>query len=1562
MSPQSTPSKRPQACERCWKRKQKCDRLLPTCSACTEASASCIPRQFRVEHSAEDSGLSHAALPGYVDSLKQTLQALERLTLRKRRRAAPEDPGQDATLSAPPESHHGLDSSVQAAMGEIGFLSRSAMAEPRDDSGGFPRQLSTSQMLQAILSLSGASPSNSRSTDEESSQWNMLALKDPLQALSKQAVSPFVRQFLSHVGLFYLHFDGKELEEQYEAFFSSERPASGDELDSARCNCDLSVHLAIAIGMLLSPQSNRVEVVAQGLHSAAIKLLPRILQAGNCVSLIHALLLLIVYSILSPTGGSCWHLLGLAMKKCVAFRLHRVPELESALSGEESIKKMYLFWSLYIMDRTLCTVMDRPFGIQDEDISIPGPEEPAPKDPVELAFEYHLVMYAKLTSSIRDDENRCPLFHYRNICFWRDIPRELRTYLDSNEVARNHLERLACRALILILPLQIAASYKNPIPDSHTLEIEHDVRTSCEQIIDQLYSALDQPSSLNAFVDGYDIFAAGMAIVCSSNLSTSDRIQTDANIINKCIALLTALGERFSGVRVFRKVLLAVSDMGLGTRPEDVATTSTTPLSSSDKRTVYLLDTLHPDAVEHAKTLWKVVLPGDKELNNWREHASAVVIRSSYVTADDIARAPNLIAIGKHGVGIDKIDQAACSKRGIKILNTPGANARDVAELVVALTMTVARSIRSITTRQLTAPVPKETCTGLTLHNKTIGVIGMGNIGRTVAEIFHGGFAAKLIAFDVFMPDNAWPHLPHRRARSIQEILEEADVITLHIPLTEETRDLISYKELRQMKQDAIIINAARGGIVNEDDLARVLSEGHLWGAGLDCHEQEPPSVEKYGKLWENLNVVSTPHIGAATNTAQRASSMAAVDNLYNYLRMPLYILYVPLHTIRDKQGLSILSSKAAISQILASFWSRDYPRLGHTFLIHDKHRTETRMADQDISLFIDCEPICCGETIYESRWVCEACLPLIVGAFEPLKIAASQKRASPFGSPSHRTTSFTSFSADTRRIRPYGISTMYRLPSRVTIGPSRKMSDGGEAEPPRHSCLIMGLIADTRKAFREAPKGIFNAYVFSVTWIFALAGVAKGFDEDEYAGTKGWIVSIATAGAVFGCLGSLPISDRVGRRWTLRLGTLVYIAGVLGQGLCGGNLGRLYASRIITGMGIGVTTIVPPIYISEIAPKAIRGLLTLQYAACQQLGVVLGFFINYGMTKKYAGSDTQWMLPTLLQLLPAALWGIGTFVCPESPRWLLSVGRREQSAANLSKLRNLPVEHPVVVAELDGMDAQILHEHESVASASQWQLLKETLIPIQNRRRFFLLLMATFFSQWSGANAITQYSPTIFGYLGIVGDEATFLATGIYGVVKFVSTLLFAVLIVDFFGRRRSLITGISLQILTLAFVGAYLGATKDMTTNDIKASPNAERASTAAIVAIYLHAVAWSIGWFSIPYLIGPEIFPTRIRSLNMSISMALHWAFYFGCSKAMPSLLAATHRWGPFSSSAPSVLSDTTGRSLEALDKLFERPWYTMYNVAYASKDDLQIESSGKGLAKEKDQERAEHLESA
>jgi phosphoglycerate dehydrogenase-like enzyme len=303
-----------------------------------------------------------------------------------------------------------------------------------------------------------------------------------------------------------------------------------------------------------------------------------------------------------------------------------------------------------------------------------------------------------------------------------------------------------------------------------------------------------------------------------------------------------------------------------------------------DKQTVYFLDTFHPEATAHAQSVFNVILPGTPEHANWRQEAQYLLIRGSYFTAKDVASCPNLIAIGKQGVGIDKIDADACSERGIKIFNTPGVNARAVAELVLALTMSVARDIPAISVKQNSGlRVPKEACNGLMLYQKTLGVIGMGHIGKTVAKIFHGGFEAPLVAYDPFAPANAWSDLPHTRASSIEEVLQVSDVVTIHVPLTKDTLDLIAYKEMTLMKRNAILINASRGGIINEADLERALAEGLIWGAGLDCHEQEPPTQEKYSALWSQ-RVVSTPHIGAATSQTQMETAVAAVDLLHKYI------------------------------------------------------------------------------------------------------------------------------------------------------------------------------------------------------------------------------------------------------------------------------------------------------------------------------------------------------------------------------------------------------------------------------------------------------------------------------------------------------------------------------------------------------------------------------------------------------------------------------------------------------------------------------------------------------
>lgn len=152
-----------------------------------------------------------------------------------------------------------------------------------------------------------------------------------------------------------------------------------------------------------------------------------------------------------------------------------------------------------------------------------------------------------------------------------------------------------------------------------------------------------------------------------------------------------------------------------------------------------------------------------------------------------------------------------------------------------------------------------------------------------------------------------------------------------------------------------------------------------------------------------------------------------------------------------------------------------------------------------------------------------------------------------------------------------------------------------------------------------------------------------------------------------------------------------------------------------------------------------------MQYACCQQLGVVFGFFFNYGITRYHAGTNLQWQLPTALQIVPALIWGIGTFFTPESPRYLLSKNKPTEAMAVLLKFRKLPQGHSYVQEEFQGIERQLNHEIEVVSGASSLDLLKETFTEVTNRRRFILMFLCHMFGQWSGANAITQVS-TLYG------------------------------------------------------------------------------------------------------------------------------------------------------------------------------------------------------------------------
>lgn len=305
---------------------------------------------------------------------------------------------------------------------------------------------------------------------------------------------------------------------------------------------------------------------------------------------------------------------------------------------------------------------------------------------------------------------------------------------------------------------------------------------------------------------------------------------------------------------------------------------------------VYVLDPYHPDAI--AKLLSSpnltTILPTDPAKEQWREDAVALIIRSdSRISQADIAAAKQLKYILKQGVGVDNIDLDAAKQHGIQVFNTPAMNSEAVAELALALVLSLARRVPELDRRARAGEkIVRSKMLGRSLFKKTIGIIGMGNIGRVVARKWLGAMEGSVIAYDPYAPEDAWTgSIAHARVHKLEELLAASDVVSLHVPLTASTRGMIGAEQLKTMKNEAILLNCARGGIVDEKALLEALRAEEIAGAGLDASDVEPATLEAYGGgLLACENVIMTPHVGASTKENQSASGVAVVDTLLKVL------------------------------------------------------------------------------------------------------------------------------------------------------------------------------------------------------------------------------------------------------------------------------------------------------------------------------------------------------------------------------------------------------------------------------------------------------------------------------------------------------------------------------------------------------------------------------------------------------------------------------------------------------------------------------------------------------
>jgi D-3-phosphoglycerate dehydrogenase len=245
--------------------------------------------------------------------------------------------------------------------------------------------------------------------------------------------------------------------------------------------------------------------------------------------------------------------------------------------------------------------------------------------------------------------------------------------------------------------------------------------------------------------------------------------------------------------------------------------------------------------------------------------AEAVIIRSAtMIDAEALARAPKLRVVARAGVGLDNVDVAAATKAGVMVVNAPTSNIVSAAEHTIALLLAVARNVPQAVASLRAGEWRRSQFTGTELAGKVVGILGLGRIGTLVAQRL-GAFGMQPIAYDPYVPAPRAAQLGVRLA-GLDELLAESDFITVHLPKNPETTGLIGDRELRLVKPTVRIINAARGGIVDEHALALALKEGRVAGAGIDVFTAEPPAGNP---LLEFPNVVATPHLGASTHEAQ---------------------------------------------------------------------------------------------------------------------------------------------------------------------------------------------------------------------------------------------------------------------------------------------------------------------------------------------------------------------------------------------------------------------------------------------------------------------------------------------------------------------------------------------------------------------------------------------------------------------------------------------------------------------------------------------------------------------
>lgn len=486
----------------------------------------------------------------------------------------------------------------------------------------------------------------------------------------------------------------------------------------------------------------------------------------------------------------------------------------------------------------------------------------------------------------------------------------------------------------------------------------------------------------------------------------------------------------------------------------------------------------------------------------------------------------------------------------------------------------------------------------------------------------------------------------------------------------------------------------------------------------------------------------------------------------------------------------------------------------------------------------------------------------------------------------------------------------------------------------------------------RPTPPQVYNWRVYYTALIASAAAIIIGYDGGFIGGTVALdsfkeefgldkmtshhadliisnVISVFHAGCFFGALISYPFSYYLGRKIsliiaaaTITIGSAIMLAASSKNGL-----GPIYAGRVLAGLAVGFSTNLTPVYLSEISPPAIRGRIIALYEIGWRVGDLVGFWINYGIDLHIPKSKQQWLIPFAVQLIPSGMFLAGSILMKESPRWLLSVNKHDKAIENLKWFRNLPEDNEYFVYEVNQVKESIESQRNKVGLG-----LMDPFKEVFGGKDFKILYRMGItcslflFQNFLGIQSINYYSPKIFTSLGVKGTNSTLFSTGLFGVVKFVCTFIYILIIVDTFGRRRAFMCSSTVCAICFWYIGSYLKL------NDpTKPGVSAGRGGTAAIAMMYIWIASFILAWSGGPFVVGSEIFDQNIRSFVQAINAAVSWVPIFIMSRFTTDMIAAMHYGIYFFFASLAVLSvpfvyfcvpETKGIALENMDKLFDR----------------------------------------